>query len=313
VSAQSPFREQAVQYAAQGHTEGDVLHLSPAWIRWAYPALVAAFAAAVLYALFGTVHEYATGSAVVWMTGQSEITATVPGTVQSVEVHPEQRVAAGALLVRCHAEREAAEFERLQREFDLQLLKTLHDPSDHVAERALTSLRTQRDVALAHLEELSVRAPRAGVIGDVRIWPGQRLEPGAVILTLVGSDTQISIRAMIPAQYKPQLHPGMSLRVELTGYRYAYQETLIDSVGAQVIGPNELQRYLGHELADTVKVDGPLVLVETRPLPPSFAVDRSTFNFHHGMSGVAEIRLRTESILVALVPSLRVISDAFKR
>jgi membrane fusion protein (multidrug efflux system) len=112
---------------------------------------------------------------------------------------------------------------------------------------------------------------------------------------------------MLPAQYRPQLRPGMSMRFEVTGYRYAYQEMAIRSVSAQIIGPDEVKRYLGQKIGDTVTVTGPVVLVEATPASPTFTVDGHTFDFYHGMSGVAEARVRTESILVALVPGLRVV------
>ena len=114
---------------------------------------------------------------------------------------------------------------------------------------------------------------------------------------------------MLPAQYRPQLRPGMSMRLEVTGYRYAYQEMTITSVGAEIIGPAEVKRYLGQELDDTFKVEGPVVIVEATPPSASFEVDRQSFNFYHGMNGTAEARVRTESIFLALFPGLRAIFE----
>src|SRR5262249_17427243 len=160
------------------------------------------------------------------------------------------------------------------------------------------ALHTQRDVAAAKLSLLSVRAPQKGIIGDVRIRAGQLIGAGDVVVTLLGEDRRCSVMAVLPAQYRPQLRPGMSMRFEVTGYRYAYQETVIRSVGAQIIGPNEVKRYLGQEIGDTVTVTGPVVLVEATPASSTFTVDGNAFDFYHGMSGVAEARVRTESILV---------------
>ncbi len=306
----SLFRAQAVQHAAAGsRMEGDVLRLSPRWTRWAYWVLVTAFATGLVYCVFGTIYEYATGPAVVWVTGRSELTSPVSSTVSSIEVRPGQRVEAGAVLMRFHAAREEAELDRITREFDLQLVKALRDPSDQEAKRTLTSLRAQKELAAARLDELSLRAPRAGVIGDVRIRPGQLIEEGDIVVSLIDEGPRSSIVAMLPAQYRPQLRPGMTLRFEVTGYRYAYQELVIESVAAQIIGPAEVKRYLGQEIADTVVVEGPVVLVEARLSSPTFRVDDRSFDFFHGMNGVAEARVRKERILVALVPSLRVLLD----
>lgn len=305
----SLFREEALQHATRGRTEGDLLRISPAWTQWTYWLLVGVFFIGVAYGFFGSIYEYASGSAVVWVTGRHNITATIAGTVSSIEAHPGQHVEAGALLARFHAAPEIAELARIEREFDLQLVKTLRDPSDQVARQTLTALRTQKDLAASRLEQLSVRASQAGVISDIRIRVGQLLAAGDTVVTLVGEDTRYSIMAMLPAQYRPQLYPGMSMRFEVTGYSYAYQEMTITAVGDQIIGPSELKRYLGQEIDDTVKIEGPVVLVEATPSTSTFEVDGQRFNFHHGMNGVAEARVRSESLLVALVPALRVLTD----
>lgn len=307
VSRQSMFRVQAIRHAERGRGEGALLRLSPEWTRWTYWILVAVFAVGALYTTFGTLHEYASGPAVVWVTGRLNVTAPVAGTVSSIEAQPGQRVEAGALLVHFHSAREVAELDRTQQEFDLQLAKLLRDPSDEAARQTLTALRTQKDLAATRVEQLSVRAPQAGVIGDVRIRPGQLLDTGDIVVTLESEQTRYSIVAMLPAQYRPQLTPGMSLRFEVAGYRYAYQEMAITKVSAQIIGPNEVKRYLGQEIGDTVKVDGPVVLVEAEPPSATFQVDGRTFDFYHGMNGLAEARVRSESILLSLIPSLRVL------
>ena len=301
------FREEAVLHTEGGGGGGDVLRLSPAWTRWTYWLLVALFLAVFSYGVFGTLYEYASGPAVVWVAGRVDITATLAGTVSTIEVEPGQRVEPGAVLVRFHAAREEAELVRIQREFDLQLIKMMRDPADLAARETLTALRTQKDLAAARVEQLSVRASQAGVIGDVRIRPGQLLAAGDTVVTLMGEQTKYSIVAMMPAQYRPQLKPGMSLRFEVTGYRYAYQEMTIASVSKQIIGPSEVKRYLGQQIDDTVTIAGPVVLVEAVPPSATFEVDGRTFDFYHGMNGVAETRVRSESLLFSLIPGLRVV------
>ena len=54
----------------------------------------------------------------------------------------------------------------------------------------------------------------------------------------------------------------MPLRLEIQGYRYAYQHLTVDSVGDEVVGPAEARRYLGDEIADAVQFAGPVVRVE---------------------------------------------------
>ena len=238
------FRGEAIRHAARARAEGDVLRILPTWTGWTYWVILAAFLTGLLYAFLGTVHEYGSGPSVVWVAGRSEVTATVASIVSRVDVVAGQRVEAGAALVRLHAAREAAELERLQREFDLQLARALRNPADGAARQALTALRAERELAAARVEQLTIRAPTAGVVGDVRIRPGQSLGGGDILLTLTAEPVDHVILAMLPAQYRPQLKPGMSLRFEVTGYRYAYQEMILESVGAQIIGPAEVRKKL---------------------------------------------------------------------
>ena len=114
---------------------------------------------------------------------------------------------------------------------------------------------------------------------------------------------------MISSQYGPQVRPGSVMRFEVTGYRYAYQDLTVTSVGTQVIGPREVQRYLGEEIGDTVSLTGPLVLVDAAPRSCRFDVDGQSFEMHHGMSGSAQLRVRSERAIVALVPGLRAVLE----
>lgn len=307
------FREEALRHASHGRGEGDLLRLAPEWASRAYWVLMAAFVASAAYAILGTLHEYASGSAVVWFSGRIQITATVGGTVNSIDVKPGQAIEAGQVLARFASSVETAELGRVEREFELQLVKSLRDPADPIARAALTTLRTQRDVAAARLEQLSIRAPQAGTVGDVRIKPGQRLEAGEAVLTLQARGQGCTVMAMLPAHYRPQLRPGLPMRFEVSGYRYAYQEMRVTAVSAQIVGPDEIKRYLGQDIRDTLAMQGPMVLVEATPAAPTFRVDGQSFEFYHGMQGTAEVRVRTESILVSLVPGLRVFSNDLDR
>ncbi|MDI3285863.1 HlyD family efflux transporter periplasmic adaptor subunit [Polyangium sp. 15x6] len=300
------FRREALRRNA-GRLEGDILRTPSGWTTWSYRILFAALVAIVAFSVLATISEYASGPAVVWVPGKLDLTATVQGTVHSIDIRSGEHVAAGELLIRLQSWQAEAELSRAQREFDLQLMKTLRDPSDAQARQTLTALRTQKDLAKARLEQLFIRAPRTGIVGDVRIRPGQAVAAGDVVLHLLDPSREPSILAIVPAQYRPQLRPGMSMRFELKGYRFAYTEATITSVGNQIIGPLEVKRHLGQELGDTVEIKGPVVLIESVPSSPTFEIEGQRFDFHHGMSGVGEVRVRSERVIVALIPGLRVL------
>src|SRR5689334_19515419 len=94
--AQTPlFRQEALEQRAQAGSRGSLLRMSPAWTRWSYWMVVALLGAGALYAILGTIHEYAMGPALIRADGRREISARLAGTVAAVAVGPGQRVQAG--------------------------------------------------------------------------------------------------------------------------------------------------------------------------------------------------------------------------
>jgi membrane fusion protein (multidrug efflux system) len=207
--------------------------------------------------------------------------------------------------VKFYEAQEASELERTKHEFELQLIKYLTDPGEQSARQALTGLRAQRDLAIARLEERSVRAPQGGVVSDLRIRSGQLLGPGELILSLVNADSKYYVTALLPGQYRPMLKTGASMRIEVAGFEYCYQDVEIDSVGDGVVGPAEVKRYLGQELADAVPLTGPVVLALAKLPSSSLTCDNKTFNYFNGMNGTAQARVRSASVMLTFLPSLR--------
>jgi membrane fusion protein (multidrug efflux system) len=303
------FRREVIEQTLRPKVQADPLRMSPAWARWSYWVLVATLAAFLLYAWVGTIDEYATGIAIVETGGRADLTTRNPGTVVGVEVSPGEPVAAGQVLVRFDDARERADFDRTEREFTLQLINRLRDPTSTGAEQALISLRSERELARAHLEERSLRSPAAGVVNDVLVRPGQYMQPGQTVLSLAAGATEPSVTVVISGQYRPQLRVGQPMRLEISGYRYAYQRLVVASVGDEVIGPAEAQRTLGPAIAETVQVTGPVVLVKARLPSPTFQAEKKTYRYHNGMQGAAEIRVRSERLLWVLIPSLKAVFE----
>ncbi len=306
VGSPGVFRRDAVEHHAAGLSDrGQPLQISPGWNRWVFRLLICVFVAAVLFALLGSIHEYASGPALVRLGDRLDITARSTGSVAAVMVEAGQSVSAGQLLARFHSRQEAAELERIDKEFELGLVQRLRDPTDVGISRALSSLRAQKQLAEARLEERSVRAPRAGIVSDVRVHPGQHLLPGEVIVTLAGEGSEPGIFALLPGHYRPLIRPGMALRLELTGYRYSYQHLTVESIGSEVIGPAEARRFLGAGIGDAVPLSGPVVWVRARLPVASFESDGRIYSYHDGIQGTAEVRVRSERLLPALLPGLK--------
>jgi hypothetical protein len=301
----SLFRREALERYQALDEANDPLRISPAWTRWAYWTLLGALVAALVFAVVGQVKEYAAGIAVVAMGNRNEVTAEAGGTVSAVEVAAGQRVRAGQVLVRLRGAQEAAELARLDQEFDLQLVNRLRDPSDSGAEQALIGLRTQRQLASTRLGERTLRAPSDGTASDVRVRPGEFLAAGQAVLSIVHGEDRPTVVVLLPGEYRPQVRRGMPIRFEISGYRYAYQRLTVDAVGDEVVGPTEARRYLGTEIGDTVTLSGPVVILKALLPSPSFTAEGHTYRFHNGMHGNAEVEVRSERILVTLVPGLK--------
>jgi biotin carboxyl carrier protein len=307
---ESIFREEALEYyISRGQHEGDLLRISPEWMGLAYWLLLTVFVAGLLYTVVGTMNEYATGPAIVRFEGRIDLRSISAGTVTSIEVQPGQRVSANKLLVRFYDAQEVAELERINKEFELQLIKSLNNPSDPAIQQALVLLRSQKELAEARLKERYIRAPQDALVSDIRIRPGQHVSAGEILLSLIGQDQKLTVISILPGHYRPLLKPGMPLRLEPAGYRYAYQQITIESVGDEVVGPNEVRRYLGQEIADAVTITGPVVLVRSRLPSSTFVADGKLYNYHDRMPALAEASVKSERILFALVPGLKAIFE----
>lgn len=309
-TAKQLFRGEAIAHRARSNVESHVLALSPRWTRWTYWVLAWLLAAGLCYAAVGTIDDYATGPALVRFENRRNIIARSPGTVAEVRAQPGQRVEAGDILLRLHEAEESAELERLQREFELTLVKLLREPADQTARAALTSLHAARQLAQARLEERVIRAPRAGTVGDVRVRNGQELAPGAVLLSLIDEAAPGVVMALLPGHFRPQLRLGMPLRLELEGYRYAYRELVVSAIADELVGPAELKRYLGAEFADAIDFEGPRILVRAALPSRTFRARGVDYPYFDGMRAIADVRVRDESLLVTLVPGLRALFEA---
>jgi multidrug resistance efflux pump len=299
------FRKEALVALDDRGGRGELLHLSPSWTRWAYVLLVLVIAGTVSFSIFASVGEWAIGPAVVRVDGRTDLTATAAGTVAAVEVQPGQHVQAGQLLVRFYMAQEQAELSVLTGEIESNLVKLLRDPGDQAVRQALTALRAQKEQAEARVAERSLRAPRAGIVSDVRIRPGQLLAAGDLALSLVGDDAHFVLVAFLPGRYRPLLSAGQPLVLRLAGFPHALEHLTIDSVGDDVVGPAEAKRYLGQELGDATVVEGPVVLVKASLPAHTFVNDDKTLRFYEGLPGSAEARVRGQRVLTALVPGLR--------
>lgn len=299
------FRREAVDHHTLRDRHGDVVRVSPLWVSWSYWLLVALLVAAGVYLFVGRVHSYSTGPAVVRAAGRSEVTARQSANVASVGVADGERVRSGQALVRLYSAEQRAELERIEREFETQLRNRMFDRTDTAANTAVRTLRTELDRARAQLEERIVRAPRDGLVSDLRVRPGERVNAGDVVLSIVDDSAEFVLVALLPGADSPRIKAGDPLRLELNGYRFAYQQLEVSDVSEGVIGPNEARRLLGPSVGDALSLSGGIAVVRARLRERSFVADDEVLPYLDGLLGTAEVRLRSERIITTLIPGLK--------
>jgi membrane fusion protein, multidrug efflux system len=307
VAAPNPplFRDEAIAHQRSRGLQAELLAIDARSTAWGFRLLCAGLIASVAFLALGRLDEYASGPAVVQLEGRTTLTASFAGLVTKVAVKPGDRVEAGDELVRFHASDEAAELQAASREFDNQLAKLLLRPDDAATREALVSLRTRRELAQQRAEQRTLRAPHAGVVGDVRVRAAELVEPGARVLDLQQATSTATLIALLPGRYRPLLHAGDRMRFEIDGFRHRAQELTVTRVGDQIVGPAEAARFIGRDLADAFAIDGPVVLVQANLPQTSFEIDGQRYAIASGMFGRAEARVRDEPIAYVLIPGLR--------
>jgi biotin carboxyl carrier protein len=298
------YRAEAVALYSGAGRRGEVVRLESAALTWSYRLLVLLLLAGLAYVALVEIGDYADGPALVRLGGRTEVSAVESGSVAAVLVRPDEPVRAGQPLVRLHDAEDAAELRRLHHAFEFQLRALLRDPEDPDARRAVADLRAEQERAEHRDGDHILRAPRDGVVRDVRARVGQALAPGDVVLALAGEDPAPRVLVLLPGDERPRLRVGMPLRFEIDGYADATQTLTVERVHDDVIGPGEAMRLLGPAVGEGLVLPGPVVLIEARLPATTFASKGHTYDHHDGMRGRAEVRVRTVTILEALIPAL---------
>lgn len=299
-----PYRPEAMAAYARRRDRGEVVRLESPWIGWSYRLLVLLMAASLAYVALVRVGDYAAGPAVVRLGGRVEVTAVEGGSVVEIMARSGDEVEPGQALVRLHDAENAAELRRLELELEVELRNLLRDPTDEAARRAVTSLRGEQERAARQGQEHVLRSPVEGVVQDVRARVGQAVHAGDVLLSVVGEQLEPQVVALLPGDERPRLYERAPLRLELDGYADAPQALWVDQVHADVVSPAEALRLLGPAVSEGLVLDGPVVLIRARLPSAGFESRGQHYGYHDGMRGRAEVRVRSTTILEALVPAL---------
>jgi membrane fusion protein (multidrug efflux system) len=302
----SLYRPEALEAHRTRGTEGQPIHISPVWVRRAYPLLVATILVAVAFTIFVKVPTYSTGRGLVILDGTT-VTAPAMGTVDRVYVTPGQAVVKGSILVKLQSAAEQDELINIKAELDNATRGFLSELSDDNAKKHLASILARYNTAKSKLEQRTIRATKAGTVSDIRTRGGALLQPGDQIVTIVeGANSMPEVYAFLPAKDRPRLRPGQTLQVGLTGYTKTRELAEITFVSREGVGATEAAKIMGQSLADALRLpqDGSYVLVKARLPGRTFVTEHNTLPFHHGMQATTEVKIAEKPFLVTMFPAL---------
>jgi multidrug efflux pump subunit AcrA (membrane-fusion protein)/CheY-like chemotaxis protein len=302
------FRQEAIMSLVRRGASGDVVRVHPGWVRAAYWLVLASLAGAIAFAAIAHVHQYAEGPAIVKFTGRQDVNAPADGTISSIDVQVGQAVKAGDRLVQLSNADEATQVQQLQTDFEDRLVAYLQNQADRSIQQALGAARNARDTALEKLKLRLVRAPISGVVKEVLVRSGQRVEASKVLMTIAetGAVEGLSLVAFLPGGDRPRLHTRQPLSLTLPGFRGARFSTDVRTISPEVMDAKEaIRKYIGDRAVDSVPIAGTVVVVEAKLASGAFEADGQAYELHDGMLGVAEIQLASHSVLETVIPGLR--------
>jgi membrane fusion protein (multidrug efflux system) len=173
-----------------------------------------------------------------------EIVPTVSGRVETIELVPGQKVAAGDTLVTLDAEAERAavaeaeamladargQFERAE-----ALAKTKSMAAARVDElrAAFLAARARLDVAAKRLAERRIVAPFDGIVGLREVSIGARVDDETVITTLDAIDT-LEAEFSVPEQFFGRLGPDTRVRASAKAYPGRVFEGRVSGIDSRV-------------------------------------------------------------------------------
>lgn len=206
---------------------------------------------------------------------QAVVSARTGGRIEEVLVQPGDSVAQGAVIARIDTEELALQYaqqessvEATRIQFELaesQLASTrslvergasprsaLDSAQSNVDGLAanLSAQRSQLATLALNLEQATIRAPFAGTIAERSAEPGQSVNPGAAIATVVDT-SRVEVRGAISLTDASRVAVGQAVRIEVEGRRDAVREGTIDRINPVAIeGTRSLPIYLSLDNAD---------------------------------------------------------------
>ncbi len=296
--AKSVFRPEALVASRSKNRVGDLVNLSPRWVRIALPTILILGAALIAVAALIQVPSYSRGVVVVRMNGHNVI-ANAQGRIGKIMVASGEQVVAGQQLLELDSTLEQQAFAQVDTVYRDQLGAFLVDPTDDAARQSLAGIIAAHTSAKETLATKIISAPIDGVVGA--ILSSDTVSAGEHVLTIIPAGSEPSVVAFMPGFDLARIKVGMILQVEMTGYSHKRLELEINEVGDEVISQTQARKQLGQKLADAVALPPSTVMIKAKLTATEFDARGKTYRFRDGMDGIGEIAVDTKSLLSMII------------
>lgn len=303
IGKQSIFRPEALAEHRRPESTSSILNVSARWGGWVVGGLAALVAGFFAFLIFGRSTEYAEGAALVRSRGQVPIVANAPGTVAEVRLSPGAAVNPGTVVGTLYDADELALAERLEQEYEAQLVSLLRFPDDPTLGTGLLSLRAGSREARAALRERALRSPTSGVLTDVRVRVGTAVTPGQTVATVGTPGAGFELVAEVPGNYRPLLREGLPVVAELAQFPGDRLHLIASAVSPEVVDAAEAEAILGRGFAEEVGT-GSVALVYARVPEEMAEAFGDGQGLYDGMTGAVRIPVRRDRFIASLWPSL---------
>lgn len=217
---------------------------------------------------------------------------------------PAAVVQAQAEVQHVHA-REAATLARL-----MQTQAALNRQQAELEQQKHRQQQTQHQLQ-RELQRLVIRAPTAGTLQSLNIRnPGQVVETGEAIAQLAPQTADLMIQAQVSQADAARIQPGQSVHVRLDGCPYTDYGLLEGHIHA--ISPDTERLESGSDHTPTfyrVEIVPAWQPSDSSSERPSLQSGKRTCFLQMGMLGRADIVTQRETVLIAMLRRLRLLTD----
>jgi membrane fusion protein (multidrug efflux system) len=301
----SLYRGEALEAHRNRGTEGPPISLSPGWVKRTYPFLLGALLIAIVFCAFIKVPTYASGQGVIIIDGDA-VSSPVQGTVAEVIAKPQTSVKKGAIILKLDSQPERDELTTLENQYNDWATAFLFDPTDENNKKQLGEKYAQLDQARKRVEQKTIRAPRDGVISDIRPTKGTLVTPGDPVATIVQPGAPVQVIAFLPATDLPQLRATMEMQIDILGFTKVHEKAPIIEVNKQAIAGSEVVKLIGPSLANAIKLPegGTYAVVKARMKSNQFQSTHRKYFYFTGMQVKTDVLVSEKPFLAQLLPAL---------